>query len=378
MNTINLDLDELFFDPNNYRLQNNLKYENVEENNVKSRAIQRRTFDLITGGKQKKHPQIKDLINSIKSNDFIKVDNILVRGLENGGYLIIEGNRRLASLKVLKEEFNNGYEIGKLNNSVFKIPKDINDKSKGVEVVLISDGSDQDFYNILMGLKHVSGNKKWHRFNQAKLLHNLYTEHDYSFNDIADKIGIENSIQVKNEIHAYAVMLEYIEYIKNQEIAYDNFDPFDKFMIFLTLLSKPKLREWLNWDETAIAFLNSENKYRFYRWITPSQILDEDSEEEIKYIKREPHIDNHKDIRILSDYINDEDFLTTMEETGSFENTLNNDIKFAQKEFSRRLQSINNAIKIITIDNISNMTKADKKIFEKISDTIQKLMTLKS
>lgn len=378
MDTINIEIEELFFDPNNYRLQNNLKYERVEESNIKSSAIQRRTFDLITGGKQKKHSQIKDLINSLKSNGFIKVDNILTRKLENGVYLIIEGNRRLASLKILKEEFENGYEIGKLSKSVFEKPKDLKDNSKGIEVVLVSDGIDRDFYNILMGLKHVSGNKKWHRFNQAKLLYNLYTEHDYPFADIADKIGIDNSSQVKNEVYAYGVMLDYIEHVRNQEIVYENFDPFDKFMIFLTLLSKPKLREWLNWDETAFAFLSTINKSRFYSWITPSQILDEDSEEEIKYLKRAPSIDNHKSIRLLAEYIDDESFLKTMEETGSFENTLNNDIKFAQKEFSRKLQNINNAIKMITINDINNMTDEDDKTFKKISETIKKLMSLKS
>lgn len=378
MNTINVKIDDLYFDPNNYRLQNNLRYENIEEKNVKSLAIQKRTFELITGGKQKKHSLIKDLINSIKTNGFLKVDNILARKLPDGGYIIIEGNRRLAALKVLKEDYENEYEIGKLNPSFFDTPKEISDTTKGVEVVLVNDDVDEDHYNILMGLKHVSGNKKWHRFNQAKLLYNLYTIHNLSFAEIAQRIGIESANQVKFEILAYGVMLDYIENIKNQEIDYNNFDPFDKFMIFLTLLSKPKLREWLDWNETSIKFINEKNRNRFYNWITPSEILDEESEDEIKYIKKQPIIDNHKDIRILADHIDDQDFLTTLEETGSFQNTLNNDIKHSQKEFTKKLQNIYNAIKSINVDNINNMTEEDEKIFKNISSTIEKLPSLKN
>ena len=377
MNTINVSLDELFFDPNNYRLQNNLRYEKIEESNIKSKAIQKRTFELITGGKQKKHSQIRDLLNSMKTNGFLKVDNILTRKLDNGGYLIIEGNRRLAALKVLYDEQQNGYEIGSLSPSLFEKPDNDKDKSKGVEVVVVKDDSEHDYYGILMGLKHVSGNKKWHRFNQAKLLYNLYSEFDYTFSDIAFRIGIDSASQVKNEIMAYGVMLDYIEFVKNQEITYVNFDPFDKYMIFLTLLSKPKFRDWLNWNEKSICFKNKNNRLRFYSWITPTEILDEDSEEDINYIRREPSIDNHKDIRILADYLKNEDFLKTMEETGSFQNTLNNDIRHSQKQFSSKIQSIYNAIKTINIENMSNMSIEDKDLFDKINQSLQKLITFK-
>jgi len=378
MDTIHVSIDELFFDPNNYRLQNSLRYEKVDESGVKSSAIQNRTFELITGGKQKKHTQIRDLLNSIKTNGFLKVDNILARRLGAGGYLIIEGNRRLAALKVLKNELNNGYDIGAADKNLFDKPNDTKDSSKGIEIVVVKDESDHDYYNILMGIKHVSGNKKWHRFNQAKLLYNLYTDHHFTFSEIADRIGIDSASQVKNEIWAYGVMLDYIEYIKQQDISYVNFDPFDKYMIFLTLLGKPKLRDWLEWNEDSISFKNNNNRLRFYSWISPSEILDEESVDEIKYIRKEPCIDNHKNIRILADYIEDEDFLETMEETGSFESTLNNDIRHSKMQFSSKLKSIYNAVKTINIDNINNMSSDDEDLFNRITNSLKKLTDLKN
>jgi len=63
----------------------------------------------------------------------------------------VEGNRRIAALKYLSSEFDlRSSDLGKLDSSIFsKVP-----------VVLYND-ADDIHHLTLMGLKHISGNKKW-------------------------------------------------------------------------------------------------------------------------------------------------------------------------------------------------------------------------
>jgi hypothetical protein len=375
MNSINVSINQLFFDPNNYRLHNNLRYEKIDDSQITSVAIQKRTQDLIAGGKKRKNADVKDLINSFKSNGYLRVDNILVRQLDENSYLIVEGNRRLATLRILYEEYKNEFDIGKLDAAIFESPRDNFDRTKGIEVIVVNDELEGGFYNILMGLKHVKGIKKWHTFNQSKLLYTLYSQHNYSYSEIADKLGFETQTPVASQIKAYCAMVHFIEYIKENSIEYENYNPYDKFMIFLTLIGKPKLREWLEWEEKAFSFQNKTNLRRFYSWITPREILDEenDNPEEVKYILHPPYIDNHKEIRELADKIEDEAFLEQMEERGSFETALKNDITHNKKLFSQKLMHIKNAINDINFKNVENMTKKDDRTLEEIKKLIDQI-----
>ena len=67
-----------------------------------------------------------------------------------------------------------------------------------------------------------------------------------------------------------------------------------------------------------------------------------------------------------------------MEEVGSFESTLHNDIRHSQIQFSSKLKSIYNAIKTINLENISNMSKKDEELFDKINNSLKKLIELKN
>lgn len=51
-----------------------------------------------------------------------------VADLGNNRYLVLEGNRRVAALKILQEDYDNGLEIGKLDYSIFKsVPFEIHE-----------------------------------------------------------------------------------------------------------------------------------------------------------------------------------------------------------------------------------------------------------
>ena len=152
-------INKLMLDPNNYRFIDNKDYKPVAEDQISEERIQTGTFNLLVG---KYESLIEDLIISFKSNGILKLDPIQVKTLEDGNFLVIEGNRRTAALKYLYAQFLKGNDTGLLSESDFK----------SVELVHISDEQPVQ-HLITMGLHHISGKRKWSPVNQAQLIYDL-------------------------------------------------------------------------------------------------------------------------------------------------------------------------------------------------------------
>ena len=364
MNTVKITLDKLFLDPNNYRLRSKPQYVEIPDltdDKLIGPALQQRTFNILTG---KNNIEVKDLIDSLKSNGFLKVDNILVRELsENKGYVVIEGNRRVAALKVLQKSYNEGFDVGILDENIFE--------TQGIEVVKYSYQNPEE-YLILMGLRHVSGNKKWDRYNQAKLIAEL-SNGGLSINEIANKLGVPNKNVIQQQLDAFYAIDAFI----NDEVAYDSnssFNPYDKFMIFVEVLLKSKVKSWLKWEPTKKEFMNKENLQRFYSWITPSFSMSDDEEDDFNDGELlEPIIVNHKEIRLLNEIIDDEESILRLEEARSITEAIEQNEGFTKKKFSKEIIQAEKILKNIKfgpslqlehedIVSLSNIGKIVKRI----------------
>ncbi|MEH2773503.1 hypothetical protein, partial [Klebsiella pneumoniae] len=120
-------------------------------------------------------------------------------------YRVLEGNRRVTALKVLQEAYDNGYDIGNLDPSIFRsVPFEIHSKEESEK------------HLIVMGLKHISGNKKWSTFNQSKLLYDFLKPYEKSpreeyinkENELINSLGItkhklRSMLRVYNLIQLY-------------------------------------------------------------------------------------------------------------------------------------------------------------------------------
>ena len=95
-----VSLQNLLLDPNNYRFRDADSYVTVEENDVAKPDVQRRTSGLLLG---RNAENIRDLNESFKKNGFLPVDQIQVRRIKDSSkYIVVEGNRRVATLKYLQ------------------------------------------------------------------------------------------------------------------------------------------------------------------------------------------------------------------------------------------------------------------------------------
>lgn len=349
-----IKLNMLFLDPNNYRLRSKKNFKEIESD-MTNPTIQSRTLRWITG---ENNIEVNDLIRSFMENGFLKVDAILVKKLDDKSYLVIEGNRRIAALKVLESEYIKGISLGNLANSIFK---------EGIEVDVVADISNDSHYLVLMGLKHVSGNKKWDLYNQASLINKLLEQ--YESRELADMLAI--STQRVNQLNkAFLYMQSYI-YFYNEYIAIDSFSPFDNFQIFIELLSKMNIITWLGVDVTQNKIPINENSSNFFKWISPEYEVDEDSGVVLDDQKPlDPIIDNHKILRDLNKVIEDTEIIEIMVAERNLEVAMLESGAYAKNELKSIITIVKKSLEKITYSHFSSL---DSSSFQQINNDIDEI-----
>ncbi len=357
------NIKNLYLDPNNYRFVDDSNYEKIDEGKLTDEKIQRRTRGFIEGVKREK---IKDLIDSFKANGYLKVDVIQLRDLGDNHFLVIEGNRRVTALKCLQEDYKNGLSIGKLDPQIFSsVPSEINDQKDGLD------------HLIIMGLKHIGGNKKWAAINQAQLIYDYLLkywddkeEYRKKETELCNSLGIQKS-KLRNSQRAYWLINSY----KKSDYG-DQFTS-DKFSIFEELVKKAILRDWLEWDDDAYIARNRINEERFFSWISTVDAIsdgglteDEGGEEDGS---REPIITKAFEIRDLASFITDESMLYSMEKWGSISKVMlekgtddRTSIDKAMSAVRENIRTIKRFTDILEEEDIAHLKNAEKDLTELI------------
>ena len=292
-----VNLKSLWLDPNNYRLIHEPEYVDVPADQVRDKTVARRTFRLLAG---ERNQNIQDLIDSFKANGYLPVDQIQVRELSDGGYLVVEGNRRIAALKHLAQQHEEkGIDLGQLNPEIFR----------RVPVVLYED-ADELHHLKLMALKHISGNKKWGEWNQAKLLEAMSRDHQCSEDDIVHSIGI-SKVELRRSLRALSLVQQYGES--------DYGDQFSegKFPIFREAVRNQAIKTWLDWDDGEYRAKNADNRELFFSWLSREPVEEEDDEGRAGFADRylEPAIQKRDDIALLGRILHDERALDRLKQT---------------------------------------------------------------
>lgn len=283
-----VSLRSLYLDPNNFRIIHELDQKQVPDSDVKNRDVIQRTMRLLSG---EKNQNIQDLIESFKANGYLRVDQILVRELPGGGLLVVEGNRRVAALKFLQQEYETkGIDLGQLSPDTFS----------QVPVVLYTDG-DEVHHLTLMALKHISGNKKWGEWNQAQLLEILHKTHGLGEDEICRRIGI-SKVELRRSLRALAMVAEYQ--------ASDYGDQFNEamFPIFRHAVRSAALKNWLQWDDGDREIHNTGNRDFFFSLLSREPMEEEEDDGSVGYGGKylDPVITRRDDIDTLAKVISDD------------------------------------------------------------------------
>ncbi|MCJ8342644.1 MAG: AAA family ATPase [Cetobacterium sp.] len=355
LEAIKVKLEDLYLDPNNYRFIDNEDYYYVSNNDAVNRNNQLRTLKFITG---KNNEEILDLIESMKDNGYLQVDNIQVKrvGEEKNKYIVIEGNRRVASLKYLEKLFKTNGDIGRLDPKVFK----------RLEVFLSLNETEEEKL-IIMGLKHISGNKKWESVNQAQLIYDYLKKYIGEENYLEVEKKLSKSLAVsQRKIKEHMNTFHLIELYKNSE--YGDFFVNRMFSIFAEAIKKGNVCEWLGWDKESYISYNLENLEKFFSWISPLE-YETEYDKEFYIEEEEAIIKRGADIRDLNLFIRDVSAVEAMEKERDisegvriYQGKQRVDIAFMTKSLSDEIKYIFKYEHLLTPES-KNEIKEIKKIF---------------
>jgi AAA15 family ATPase/GTPase len=289
-------INRLLLDPNNYRFIDRPDYKHVPDAQVADERIQQRTVSFIVG---KNNENISDLITSFKTNGFLDIDQIQVKAIGDK-YLVLEGNRRTATLKYLYEEFQKGNDVGKLTESDFK----------SINIVEIKDENPAQ-HLITMGLHHISGKKRWSAVNESQLVADLLNKHSMSEEEVCNALGITKQ-KLRKNIRTLSLIKQY----KDSDFG-DQFKT-GMYSIFESIIMNPAMKNWMSWDDKQYIAQDTITTDRFFSWISQTEEVEinEETGEEHTVIK-EPIITQYRQIRDLAAFINDKKAIEQMEKSRS-------------------------------------------------------------
>jgi hypothetical protein len=188
---------------------------------------------------------VDDLLQSISTIGFIDGDPFIVRERDEGGYFVVEGNRRLAALKLLIGETpEDGLPLP-------PVPAISPDFAKNLEKVNAQIGWTEELLQAYLGYKHVTAAREWPPEAKAKFVFE-HAKGDYGRDNLtkfAKTLGT-NYATLKRWLVAYLTLRE----AENAE----KFDPLTApskryFGTFYTLLGGAEAKAFLSLQDEPIS-----------------------------------------------------------------------------------------------------------------------------
>ena len=128
--------------------------------------------------------RLEELISSLLTNGYFHEEPLVaIPASRNGYYTVVEGNRRLAALKIISQP-----EIrGRLGlKSIPDATDNQIDRLAEIPVKVYENRSDVLPY---LGFRHITGVKEWDSASKARYIHQLKTTTSYTLSEISHMIG---------------------------------------------------------------------------------------------------------------------------------------------------------------------------------------------
>lgn len=276
---------QLLLDPNNYRFHDIRGYKEVKQKSrYQESGVQDRALTLL---RETTAFDLGSLKDSIRTNGYIPVEQIVVVPYEDDvdgskRYLVIEGNRRAATLKILLAESSAGS---------IDLDEKVKSSIENVAVVVLK-GTDQEvesYQRTLMAIRHVAGIREWGPYQQAKLVVEMFEEEGATLGSVAQKIGI-SSREVARRYRASKALRQ----MEEDEEFSEHAEP-RLYVFFHEAVSQPKVREWLGFNDETYKAENTEGRRLFFELLSPMEVDGE---------KRAPKLANaNQQVRQLKDIV---------------------------------------------------------------------------
>lgn len=271
-----LPVSSLFLDPNNPRFWS-------EQTRNTMPIADAKVPDSVQQTRAMEHIQnfgLEELRNSILRNGFLLLDRIVVRELTNlpGKYVAIEGNRRLAALKSLRESIEQ-QTISEEGISDEYLQKLINSTNE-IEVLVYQGDETKDIAWLLQGIRHIGGIRDWMPAQQGKLVADQIDKEGLSFTEAGQRFGL-TAQAVGRRYRSYKALEQMRCDVDFQEKAENKY-----YSLFEEAIRQRDVKSWLGWNDAESRFTNTDNLKQFYSWITP----DDENENNARRIHDPRHI----------------------------------------------------------------------------------------
>ena len=152
--------------------------------------------------------RLDELIQSISTNGYLDIEPLIVKpGGADGKLTVMEGNRRLAALRLLREP---GLidRIEKTTGTRIPVPPMPASRRATLNRVSVYQVDSREQARSFIGFKHINGPARWNAYAKARFVAAWYREqreNGLSLNDIADAIGDKHDT-VKRMVFAIYVL----------------------------------------------------------------------------------------------------------------------------------------------------------------------------
>jgi hypothetical protein len=273
-------LQRLFLDPNNPRFVD-LHSAFVPDERITDPAVQDSALAILES-----KFGLDRLRLSISVNGYLPVDRIIVRGIGDDNYVVLEGNRRIAAAKTLPAFTENGVQVDdRVKQSVQNIP------------VLIYVGDEPEAAWLFQGIRHILGINDWSAYNKARLLVEQMEREGLSLSVAGQRFGTspQGAGQWVRSYKAFDQARSETDYGKEVD------ERFYPYIQELFGRSSTAMKDWLGWDEKGQKFTATDRFEEFVGWFYPKGDVPEDADPaDYRGDWEKRRITNRDDIRKIS------------------------------------------------------------------------------
>ena len=146
---------------------------------------------------------LSELLQSIAANGYMDIEPFIVCE-ENGRLTVLEGNRRLAAVRLLRNNELNSKILGatKTRIQVPEITQRCRDTLEKISVYRVRNREDADAF---IGFKHINGAARWSSYAKAKFAARWHRTSNLSLTEIANQIG-DRHTTIKRMVYAIYVL----------------------------------------------------------------------------------------------------------------------------------------------------------------------------
>lgn len=246
-----ISVSKLLLDPNNYRFLDRKKFKKKATNRSHEESVQRATLESLD-----QSYQLDELKHSIITNGYVPMERIIVvpYSAKPGYFLVVEGNRRVAALKSLLKEEQEGVRVltAGQRSSFTKIPCAVL-KSSGLSL--------KHAERVIMGIRHIAGPKEWGAYQQALLVGELKDDEDLEFKEIGEMLGT-SSMEAARRYRAIGALKQ----MEEDELFAKKAEP-TFYRLFHELVALPEVRTRFGWSAEKSEFTDMEKAREFFELI---------------------------------------------------------------------------------------------------------------